>query len=138
MQEITDRLIEHIRTVAADADEIELMSYEFGGITGHIDHIVAARAAATAFYRIKEHDDRLTRLRLFCLPNRLQPERNTSWIYHDAGYMDNQIYETVDARHLRERIITVIDTHASQASDGQRVKELLGEELGMNWFQIIE
>lgn len=138
MPEITERIIEVVRDKATGADEIELISFEFGGITGHIDHIVAARAAAQAFCQLKQADDRVARLRLFCLPHRIRPERDTSWLYAEAGCDDEQVDEVIDARHLRERIETVMAAHASQASDARYVKKLLGPELGRNWFQIIE
>lgn len=138
MQEITRRLKKHITSTAKDADEIELMSFEFSGISGHIDHIVAARASAQAFCRLKAADSRLTRLRLFCLPHGLRPQRDTSWIYAEAGCDESSIDEVIDARHLRRRIEAVMDAHASQANDATYIKKLLGEELGMNWFSIID
>lgn len=138
MQEVTTRLIKHVTDNTEGVDEIEMMSYEFGGITGHIDHIVASRATAQAFCSLKKADNRLTRLRLFCLPQHMRPQRDTSWIYCDAGYSPDQIDETIDIRHLKTRIEAIMDVHASQTSDATYVKELLGEELGMNWFQVIE
>lgn len=138
MQAITERLIEHVKTNAVDADEIEMISFSLNGLTGHIDHIVAARATALTFCRLKNTDERLARLRLFCLPNHIQPKRNTSWLYSEPGIDKKAIDEIIDARHLLPQIKAVIDAHASQKDDAVYVKEQLGSELGVNWFQVID
>lgn len=51
MIEIAEKIERYIRQLYDDSapDEVELMSLELGGISGHIDHIVASRAACLAF-----------------------------------------------------------------------------------------
>lgn len=138
MQEISEKITALIGELGDEADEIELMSFEFGGLSGHIDHIVAARAAALSFCRLKADDSRIKRLRLFCLPKSLRPNPDARWIFAEAGFEDDQIDQKIDARRLKQQIEAVMDVHASQATDAAMIKRVHGDSLGLNWFQIIE
>jgi LmbE family N-acetylglucosaminyl deacetylase len=122
--------------VATNPAEIEFMAFDFNGLTGHIDHIVASRAAALAFYRLKASDSRFARLRLACLPRELYPQTNTSWIFMEPGCTPEEIDETIDARNLQEDIIEVIQIHHSQRQDGEAMIRTFVDQLGMNYFQI--
>ena len=56
LETICESLVTQIsdRAQNYDADtEVELMSIDLNGVTGHIDHIVAGRAACCAFYQAK-------------------------------------------------------------------------------------
>jgi LmbE family N-acetylglucosaminyl deacetylase len=114
--------------------EIEFMTIDTNGITGHIDHIVASRAALLAFYRLKEKDHRFTRIRLACLPLASMPTADITWLFADAGHPDNEIDEIVDARHLRTDIIAVMNAHHTQRADRDANLAREGENLGMNYF----
>jgi LmbE family N-acetylglucosaminyl deacetylase len=114
--------------------EIEFMTIDTNGITGHIDHIVASRAALLAFYRLKEKDSRLTRIRLACLPLASMPAADITWLFADAGHPDDEIDEIVDARHLRSDIIAIMDAHHTQRADRDANLAREGENLGMNYF----
>lgn len=119
---------------ANEAAEIECMSLDLNGYTGHIDHIVAARAACLAFYRLKQHDTRFKRIRFACLPRTIVPTANTDWIYMEAGRNNNEIDETVDARSMRDDIITVMNAHHSQRNDRDANIKAQGENLGLVHF----
>lgn len=138
MIEISRRLERFVKDKSYGADEVEMMSLEFGGLTGHIDHIVAARATAQTFTSLKETDDRLTKLRLFCLPRSLRPEVDYSWIYAEPGADESEIDEVVDATDLKPRIESVMNAHASQELDAAYFRTMLGDNLGMNWFKVIK
>lgn len=101
------------------AGSVEIMSFELGGITGHVDHIVAARAACLVFYRMKPYDRRLKRLRLFCLPCSALPRPDTGWLFMDSGADDNMT-EKIDVSSVNDRRIEVIKAHHSQREDGAK------------------
>lgn len=124
---------EAIETAPEDA-EIEFMSLDLNGLTGHIDHIVAARAACLAFYTLKKSDGRFTRIHLACLPAELYPKANIDWIYMERGRTAEEIDETVDARELRDDIIEVMRTHHSQRGDCEYNLKTQGDRLGLNHF----
>lgn len=137
MLEASQRIINLITPIvkAASADtEIELLTNDLNGITGHIDHIVAARTACYVFYTLKQHDPRFTRIRLTCLADTVMPHSNTHWLYMEAGRSANEINETVDARHLRDELITIIRTHHTQRADGEQHIAHQGETIGLNHF----
>jgi LmbE family N-acetylglucosaminyl deacetylase len=139
MIEIAGRLIEYIDSFLKDAPkdaEIEFMTLDLNGLTGHIDHIVAARAACLAFYTLKKSDSRLTRIRFSCMPDSLLPTYNTDWIYMEAGHPMTEINETVDARHLTQEILEIVHTHHTQRGDGEAYIKNRGANLGLNYFLV--
>src|SRR5690606_25056286 len=99
-----------------------------------IDHIVASRAACLAFYRLKSHNSRLARVRMFCLPASLFPSHSVDWLYKEPGRTAAEIDEVVDARELREDIITVMRCHSTQFQDCDTVLHTLGDQLGLDHF----
>ena len=137
MLEASERIINLITPIieAAPAEtEIELLTNDLNGITGHIDHIVAARAACYVFYTMKQRDPRFTRIRLACVPATALPKSNTNWLYMEAGRSDDEINETVDARHLHDELITIIRTHHTQRSDGEQHITQRGDDIGLSHF----
>jgi LmbE family N-acetylglucosaminyl deacetylase len=141
LEEIAERITELVlRTIEAVPEvSIEFMSFDLGGLTGHIDHIVAARATCLAFYRLKErHPEQMNRIRLRCLPASAHPTANTDWIYMDAGKPPEEIDEIVDAREYYDTIIDVIRTHHSQRGDGETHIARYGNDIGLNYFVILK
>jgi LmbE family N-acetylglucosaminyl deacetylase len=137
MMEIQEKLLALIKkTVADELDdiEIELLSTDTNGISGHIDHIVAGRAAAWVFYRLKEIDPRVTRLRLATVPKSQMPTSNTRWLYMEAGRDELEIGETVDARAYRATIIKSLRAHHSLRLDGENHIKNRGDTIGLNYF----
>lgn len=114
--------------------EIEFMTSDLNGITGHIDHIVAARAACWAFYHLKETDPRFTRIRLSCIPKSNLPTHNTHWLYMEAGRDESEIGEVIDARQYRDEIIAIMRAHHSQRGDGETHIAQRGDALGLYSF----
>lgn len=137
MLEASERIIDLIAPIieAAPADtEIELLTNDLNGITGHIDHIVAARTACYVFYTMKQRDSRFSRIRLTCLTATTMPESNTHWLYMEAGRRDDEIDETIDARHLRNELIAIIRTHHTQRGDGEQHITQRGDDIGLSHF----
>jgi N-acetylglucosamine malate deacetylase 2 len=137
MIEATERimtLITHTLSTLPRDIEIEFMSLDLNGYTGHIDHIVASRAACQAFYTFKKNDPRFSRIRLACLPKEIVPDTNIDWIYQEAGHTSDEISETVDARELAPEIKTIMQAHVSQRADCEAAIKNQGANLGLNYF----
>lgn len=137
MIEISQRVIELITPIiaAAPADaQIEFLTNDLNGITGHIDHIVAARTACYVFYAMKHRDTRLQRIRLACIAREDLPDCNTHWLYMEAGRTAEEISEVIDARDVRDEIMAIIRTHQSQRHDGEYHITQRGNRLGMEYF----
>jgi LmbE family N-acetylglucosaminyl deacetylase len=132
---------ERIETLAADivkdapADaEVEFIAFDLNGLTGHIDHTVASRAACLAFYRLRQTDTRFRRVLLNCLPREQVPTSNTDWIYMEQGRSPEEIGEIVDARHLHDKLVEIVRAHHSQRGDGEAHIKNRGADLGLDYF----
>lgn len=128
---VNDRLASYNEPI-----EVEFMTMDLGGITGHIDHIVAARAACLVFYRCKAGDQRFARIRLACLPAALQPSINTDWLFMEAGRAQDEIDETIDNRQYREKILAIMRVHHSQRNDGEAAIANRSDTLGVDYFVV--
>lgn len=124
-----------LKTAPKDV-EIEVVTLDLNGLTGHIDHIVAARAACFAFYRLKEKDPRFTRILFSCLTRTHYPTPDTSWIFREAGRSASEIDEVIDARNYRDEIIAIAKCHATQRKDCEHFLKTAGDSLGINSFLV--
>lgn len=137
MIEIIDKFENHVKKILASAPddaEVEFMTLDTNGYTGHIDHIVAARAATAVFYRLQSADSRIKRIRYSCLPESIAPTVNTDWIYMDKGHLADEIDQTIDARQFHDQIVAAVTAHHSQRGDGETLLKNRGTDLGLNYF----
>ncbi len=137
MIEAAQKIETIVRYVVENRDPdttVEFMTIDSNGITGHIDHIVASRAASLVFYRIKPTDNRFTKIKFACLPYEQNPTIRTDWIYMDVGRRPDEIGETVDARHIAEQIKAVMYCHSTQKADYDAALARRGDNLGLNYF----
>lgn len=133
----TEKLVQNIVNHQSP-DEIELITLDLNGITGHVDHIAVARAVCLAYYRLKPSLPQLTRLRMACAPKSVIPTSNVNWIYCETGRSDQEIDEVVDAREYREQVMGIIRAHHSQRHDGERYIAERNNELGINHFIVMK
>lgn len=134
---IGTRLVDLVLTTIAtraDIDSIEFMTNDLNGISGHIDHIVAARATAWAFYTLKAQKVPVNRIRFACLPRKLLPQSNVKWLYMEAGHKDEEIDEINDATQYRKELTAIIRQHHSQRQDGEMHISARGASLGIDYF----
>ncbi len=139
MIEIAEKLVSLVRETIENVPEdtfIEFMTLDLNGYTGHIDHIVAARSAALAFYRLKKNDERFDHIRFACFSDKDLPRENIDWIYMEAGREPEEIQQIVDARSLRDDILKVMRTHHTQRADCEATIKNQGANLGLNYFVV--
>lgn len=137
----SEQIINLVRLVLGETSEdveVEFMTSDLNGISGHIDHIVAARAACFVFYTLKAAGLPLTRIRLACIPYDDFPAVNTNWLFMEPGRRPEEIDEVSDARSVREEIIAIMRTHHTQRGDGEMHIKQRGDRLGMNYFIVKE
>lgn len=133
------RVVELIRDVAAQHDEpyeIELMTIDDNGITGHIDHTVASRAASYAYYSLKADGLPLSRIRYICAPHQVFAAPNTSWIYMPAGRTPAEIDEIIDARSVLDTVHEIIRCHHTQRGDAEALLAARGDDVAVNHFMV--
>ncbi len=135
--EITDRITQLVHDTVGERDsEIEFMSLDLNGYTGHIDHIVAARSACLSFYRLREQGLAMSRVRLATLPRDIIPATNTDFVYMEPGKTPDEIDETIDGREFKEKILQIMQQHHTQRGDYDYTVKTQGESLGINHFVI--
>lgn len=136
-QKLVDIITDETQHLPLDT-EIELMSIDLNGVTGHIDHIVAARATCWAYYTLKKQDSRVKKLRLVCLPYHQSPDVNVDWIYMEPGRTEAEVDEIVDARAYRDQIVNIMRAHHTQRADCDQHLRKFGDSIGLNYFRVIE
>lgn len=117
--------------------EIEFVTMDLNGITGHLDHIAAARATALVLARRRQADSRFKNIRLICLSREEFPAANTDWVYMEPGRRNDEINDTVDTRYLRDEIIAVMRAHYTQRNDGEMHIKNRGANLGLYHFRTL-
>lgn len=114
--------------------EIEFMTSDLNGISGHIDHIVAARASCFVFYKLKEEGFPTTRIRLSCLSEEIVTTQNIDFVFMESGRSIDEINEVIDARQLIDEIYMIMRTHHTQRADCESHIQNLGEDVAINYF----
>lgn len=126
---VKDTITSHVIPV-----EASFITFEPKGLTGHIDHIVAARAATLVFHRLKESGLPLATIRYYCICEDIAPHHDTSWIYADKGYAAHEVDEIIDARTFAGQIKAVMRAHVTQRADCERYQAMQGASLGLDHF----
>lgn len=135
MIEIAQKVESIVKEAVSDeVTEVEFMSLDPNGYTGHIDHIVASRAVSHVFHRLKATDNRFVKIRFACLAEEQHPVVRTDWIYMNAGHPADEIDETVDARQFQPEILEIMRCHNSQRADYEAVVKIQGDNLGLDHF----
>lgn len=137
--EIVNRITEIIDQVVGDRTdiEIELMSMDLNGITGHLDHILAGRVSAYLFYKQRELGRPMARLLLSCVPQSETPTSNTGWLYMDAG-RDEELCLEYSYPELHDEVSGIMHAHHTQRSDGETHISSRGQKLTTNYFLVLE
>lgn len=134
--EITSKITDLVQEIVAGRQDaaIELMSLDLSGYTGHIDHIVAARSACLAFYRLREQGLSMARIRLACLSREETPTVHTGFVFMEPGKTPEEISETVDGREFTDKIHEIMRLHHTQRTDYETVTSQRGDYLGIDYF----
>ena len=132
---LAELIIDKLKDAPVDA-EVEFMAFDLNGLTGHIDHIVASRAACWAFYTLKNKDSRLKQIRLYCFTDTEVPRSNVDWIFMEQGHPLQEINEVVDAREYHNEILEVMRAHHTQRQDAAAAIQNRGNNLGLNHFLV--
>ncbi len=133
---ITNQVIDIVKEIAAGRDdiEIEFMSLDLNGFSGHIDHIVASRSACLAFYRLRDAGLPMKRVRLACWSHIDHATLNTDFVLMEPGHQDNEIDETVDNRQSIDKVREIMLIHHTQRNDYEMMTTKLGENIAVNHF----
>lgn len=128
-----------VRNITKDRDdiEIEFMSIDLNGVTGHLDHIAIARIACYVFCNLKKTDPRVTRMRLACATREEVPETNCAWLYMEAGRTPEEVDEIIDASAHLDTIKQIMHAHRTQRADCDAHLARLGDHVALNYFLVL-
>jgi LmbE family N-acetylglucosaminyl deacetylase len=118
--------------------EVEFISFDLNGLTGHIDHIVAGRSACLVYYRLQALGLPVSRVRLACLAYTDYPAIDTGFVFMQPGRTKDEIDETVDGRDLLDEVHKVMRCHHTQRSDCEAQIAKLGDGVAVDHFMIIK
>lgn len=90
-----------------------LLTYEHGGISGHLDHIAISMISSYVFYK----RDFIKEIHYFCLDEAQRGTGQTYFVYFPPGYPNNQISKRVNIMPVLEQKIAAIKEHKSQIKD---------------------
>lgn len=115
--------------------EVEIISMDTNGISGHIDHIVASYAAHLVFYRLKEKGAPVTQLRLYCIPRQQTGAKpNTKFVFMEPGRLTKEINQTLDHREYLPEVIAIMRCYHTQREDCDHHIEHLGDKVAIDNF----
>lgn len=114
--ELAKRIERILRNLKPDT----ILSYEFRGVSGHIDHITVALVAAFVFRRLPF----IKTLMQHCIPEATARGRKDYFIYFPPGYKKSEIDLTVDIRAVWETKVKAMTPHQSQIHDIKRILKM--------------
>lgn len=128
--EICEKINQFIEeTINSYRDEIEVdfITFESGGISGHLDHIAVHFMTTFAYLQLRKNapqNCKLNRLKYYCLPEEMVRVPNTGWLYMPAGKSPEMIDETFNYSEIKDKKLEIMKAHHSQREDMKRVLEI--------------
>lgn len=89
------------------------LTYEHGGISGHLDHIAISMITSYVFHK-KEY---VKEIYYFCLDEEQRGTGQTYFVYFPPGYPNSRISKRVNIMPVLEQKIAAIKEHKSQIKD---------------------
>lgn len=130
-----DELDQHLQLITDEIlaqyispTQLEIMTFEPQGLTGHRDHIAATQVAVRLADRLKVH-----KVWYFCLHHSQAPLGETPYCEPSARE-DNYITHEIDVSHWLSDKMRAIDAHATQRADAEKFKQLGNELLSLECF----
>lgn len=123
--EISKELEDHIRDILSsykDDTAADIMTFDEGGITGHLDHIAVSRITTYVYLKLRESSDlpaKIGTLKYFCLANCMAPNTANNWLYMSCGKTDESCDEIIDFSDVIDKKREIMEAHHSQRNDYQ-------------------
>lgn len=119
--------VQHILAGYTEQVKLTVMTYERGGITGHLDHIAVSYITTYVYCKLRElqlSDVTFGQLKYYCLPSCIAPNPDTHWLYMGCGMADKDCDEIFDYSSLLEEKLAIMRAHHSQRQDMQAILKL--------------
>jgi LmbE family N-acetylglucosaminyl deacetylase len=138
--EIVEKIQTHIGDILRDYSgpvELEFMTFDPNGLSGHLDHIAASLITTYVYHNLKQQppkDTSLGKLKYFCLSEKVAPDADLSWLYMPKGRPEAQIDECIDVSDVYDHKLEIMKAHTTQAQDMEMILERHGEHLKRECF----
>lgn len=125
--EIAEKIIEHIQKTLDTYEEpvsVEFITFEPGGITGHLDHIAVSHITTFVYLRFREQQKgsvEIGKLKYYCLPHSMATAPATNWIYMPCGKEKSEVDECTDFSDIAEKKLEIMRAHYTQRSDMEQI-----------------
>ena len=125
--EIAEKIIDYIDSVTeghSEYIEVNLMTFDQNGLSGHIDHIAVSLISTYVFLNLKQsqkENREIKNLLYFCVHASQIPSANTNWIYMPKGRSDKEITRTVDISEVKSQKLKIMRAHESQKEDMESI-----------------
>ena len=117
--------------------QIDLLTYENCGITGHLDHIAMSYITTYVYCHLKTVFPSL-RLLYACACEAVSPSTDTSFVFMPKGHSHEEIDLTEDVSKFLERKKQVMRAHGTQRSDAEAIIARLGKNLAYEHFNFFK
>jgi LmbE family N-acetylglucosaminyl deacetylase len=95
----------------------KIMTFEFRGISGHIDHITVALAATYAVQKLPFVKEIL----YHCIPKQLERKKGEYFIFMPPGYDEKDVDLVVDIEDVWDQKVRAMRAHKSQKKDAEGI-----------------
>lgn len=132
--EISKKITACIQKVVTNYSEpinLEMMTFDKDGITGHLDHIAVSYITTHVYLKLQEvglPGVTFGKLKYYCLPKSIANKVNNSWLYSACGKNPSEVDEVVNCKELMEKKHYIMQAHYSQRHDMQHVLRLLSDK----------
>lgn len=132
--ELADKILGKITEIAESYEqevEIELLTFDQNGLSGHLDHIAISLITTYVYEKLKVDptlNTTLGKLRYYCVCQHFSPKAETSWILMPAGRKPEEIDETVDISDVYEKKLEIMRAHKTQRDDMEMVLSRYGDD----------
>lgn len=117
--------------------EVEFMTFDPNGISGHLDHIAAAHITTYVFLKLRHLElpgMTIARLRYFCIPDTTAPHANAHWLYMPKGRSPKEIDEVRDISDIADVKRAIMQAHHSQRDDMEAILGMSDDPLRRECF----
>lgn len=124
---IATEVLGHIKSTLkqyTEDTEVDFMTFDYQGISGHLDHIAVSMISTYVFIQLQKNSPKgifMQNLKYYCLSETLAPSADTSWIYMPAGKHHAQIDEEVPYKEISNKKLEIMRAHHSQRIDCESI-----------------
>jgi LmbE family N-acetylglucosaminyl deacetylase len=136
--EIAEKIEKTIRDACdkhQDQVELNFITLDSNGLTGHLDHVAASHITSYLFYGLKDsppENVKLGTIDYFCFTSRQVPKPDTSFVFMPAGHEESYISKTLDVSDVLDEKIAIMREHHTQRGDAEDMlkqsEKLLSQE----------